>query len=139
VTASDDYVLVVEDDRNVRDVLVELLFHHGYASCTAANGDEALAFLRAAAPPCLILVDDQKAQKVPAMGGEELLEELGRMPALARVPICVLTADALYEAERVDAVLTKPIDEAALVGVIDRHCRAGLTWSSRLPTHRDPN
>jgi CheY-like chemotaxis protein len=135
VTTSDDYILVVEDDRTVREVLVELLFHHGYASCTAANGEEALAFLRAAGPPCLILLD----QKMPVMGGDELIEELGRMPSLARVPICVLTADERYEPERVDAVLTKPIDETALLGVIDRHCRTGLTWSSRGPTSQAPN
>ena len=124
--SSEDYILVVEDDDDIREVLVEILYERGYASCTASNGEEALAFLRAAGPPCLILLD----QMMPIMGGEELIGVLRGTPALADTPICVLTADVRFAPGDVDAVITKPIDEGALLKVVDHHCRRRVTWTS---------
>jgi CheY-like chemotaxis protein len=118
----DGYILVVEDDDDIREVIVEMLAERGYASRAAANGEEALVLLRSEsqAPPCLILLD----QSMPVMDGEALIEELGGIPALAAVPICVLTADVRYADDEVAAILTKPIDEGALMKVVRAHCGA---------------
>ena len=127
--SSENYILVVEDDDDVREVLVESLYERGYATCTASNGEEALAFLQAAGPPCLILLD----QRMPVMDGEELVSALRTTPALAAVPICLLTGDPQPAPDDVDAVLTKPIDEDALQRVLDRYCRRSLTRTSAAP------
>jgi CheY-like chemotaxis protein len=126
--SADDYILVVEDDDDLRETLADLLLEEGYASCTASNGEEALAFLKEAPPPCLLVVD----QLMPIMNGDQLLEALRTVPGLAAVPTCVLTADPRRAPDDVDAVIKKPIDVTDLLDVIHRHCRhrAGGTTSA---------
>jgi two-component system aerobic respiration control sensor histidine kinase ArcB len=111
------YILVVEDDEDLREVLVEVLGEHGYVVLAASNGREALALLEAEAPPCLVLLD----QSMPVMSGEELRQTLATMPSLADVPVCVLTGDVRYAGNGVE-VIKKPIDEDAMLEVIRRHC-----------------
>jgi CheY-like chemotaxis protein len=131
--SSSDYVLVVEDDEDLREMLVELLSEEGHSSCTASNGEEALAFLRTAEPPCLMLLD----QKMPVMDGEELMKALRTIPSLARVPICVFAADKRFVPDGAAAVIVKPIDVVALLRVVDHHCREQVT-SANPASHRAP-
>ena len=51
------YVLVVDDVPALSSLVAELLQFAGYRSVTAANGREALNYLRTAEPPILILLD----------------------------------------------------------------------------------
>ena len=60
--SSDDYILLVEPDEDLRDTLVEFLYEEGYASCAASTGAEALSFLDAAPPPCLVLIDEHATE-----------------------------------------------------------------------------
>src|SRR5262249_55915041 len=62
-------VLVVEDDAATRGALVALLGQQGYATAGARNGAEALAYLRAHAPPRVILLD----LMMPVMDGQQFL------------------------------------------------------------------
>src|ERR1700682_3707878 len=93
-------ILVVEDDRPIRETLRELLEGEGYAVTTAANGKEALESIRALRGRCLVLLDLQ----MPVMTGEELLDSLARDPdpAVRAVDILVLTA-------RVEGLLRKEV------------------------------
>ena len=50
------YILIAEDDFNVRDALCETLQDDLVVICVA-NGAEALRHLESHAPPCLILLD----------------------------------------------------------------------------------
>ena len=129
MASSDDYVLVVEDDDELRETLVEFLYEEGYASCSAANGEEALAFLKAAPAPCLVLLD----QSMPGMTGEELLRLMRAAPALAEVPVCVVTGDLRRAPVDADAVIKKPIDVSDLLKVLDRHCRGRADGTSPAP------
>ena len=118
--SSEDYVLVVEDDEDLRAILVEVLSQEGYASCTAASAEEALAFLRAARrAPCLVLLD----QVLRGMRGDDLALLLRSIPALARVPVCLLSTERRRVPAAVDAVIQKPIEIVDLLQVIDVHCR----------------
>jgi CheY-like chemotaxis protein len=114
-------VLIVDDDRDIREALAELLELEGYRTSTAADGADALAQLRGAArPPRLILLD----LMMPRMGGAEFLAERRHDPALAAIPVAVLTA-ARTEVVPVDAaapLLLKPIDLPALFALVARHC-----------------
>jgi len=58
-------VLVVEDDPDLRETLTALLTHHGYSVHTATNGREALARLRNAPHPGVVLLD----LMMPVMNG----------------------------------------------------------------------
>jgi CheY-like chemotaxis protein len=61
-------ILVVDDDRNLRETLGELLEGAGYRIRTAANGSEAISLLQASIPD-LTLCD----WKMPGVGGEQFL------------------------------------------------------------------
>ena len=81
-------VLVVEDNPDMSAFLADAL-GRAYRIETAANGAEGLR--RALAdPPDLVLSDVM----MPGMGGDRLVEELRRHPALDGVPIVLLTAKA---------------------------------------------
>jgi CheY-like chemotaxis protein len=89
-------VLVVDDDRDIRDSLVEVLEDHGYRAVTAANGRDALDLLRAGAcPPCLILLD----LMMPVMDGRGFREEQLKHPAWGQIPVIVLSAYGDVEAQ----------------------------------------
>ena len=102
-------VLVADDDRTIRRNLVRLLQAEGYRALEAADGDEALARIRADGPDAVLL-----DLKMPGRDGLEVLAELG--PALADLPVIVVTAfggsAAAIEAMRRGAYdyLTKPFD-----------------------------
>jgi CheY-like chemotaxis protein len=112
---------VVEDNADNR-LLVQALLADRYDVVEFADGPSALAALRAA-PPGLILLDFS----LPEMDGGEVLRRLRGEPALAGVPVVVLTAHAMAgDRERFlgmgfDGYLTKPIvDETLLYAAIDR-------------------
>ena len=114
------YILVVEDDRDIQETLVSLLSDFGHTVRTASNGKEALAVLTSGPLPRLMLLD----QMMPIMNGVQLIDHLANDPSLALLPVCVLTAAETFHREQdVAAVLRKPFDEAALMGIVERYCR----------------
>ena len=99
-------VLVVEDHPEMRRLVAEALEAELHV-VTATDGAEALQVARALHPD-LVLTDVM----MPRLGGERLLQELTADPALAGVPVIVLTARddqelrlALLEAGAVDYVV----------------------------------
>jgi len=114
-------VMVVEDDRAVRETLQELLEAEGYQVRPAANGREALEGLRAGARrPRLILLD----LRMPVMDGWQFRAEMRRDPALSSIPVVVMSADAGLERTvagmEVAAVLAKPVPLARLLDTVHR-------------------
>jgi two-component system, NtrC family, response regulator AtoC len=89
-------VLVVEDDRDMRLLLEDELRESGYEVLTAAEGGEALAWLKSA--PVDVIVTDLV---MPGMDGRELLEEVHR--SNQDVPIIITTAFGTIESA-VDAM-----------------------------------
>jgi two-component system, chemotaxis family, chemotaxis protein CheY len=81
-------VLVVDDDRIFWEGLAAVLRQVGYQALTAASGLEALAFWLAPQPPDLVILD----MLLPALDGWQLMAERAADPALARVPVLLLTA-----------------------------------------------
>lgn len=114
-------VLIVEDEKEIREPLVEMLEESGYNASAAANGEEALALLRArgAELPAVIIVD----LMMPVMNGWELLHELARDPELRRLPIIIMTGSGcaveLPRAEAPVTTLRKPVTCAQLIRVLE--------------------
>ncbi len=79
-------ILVVEDDPSIRGLLRTLLAAEGYDVAVAADG---LAGLLQASQqrPALILLD----VVMPDLGGVRVLEEMRDDPALADIPVLVVT------------------------------------------------
>jgi DNA-binding response OmpR family regulator len=80
-------ILVVDDEPAIRLLAQRALQHHGYAVDTAADGEEALARVRAA-PPDLLLLDAM----LPRLHGFEVARKVRSDPATRHVPIVIMTA-----------------------------------------------
>jgi CheY-like chemotaxis protein len=113
-------ILVVDDDRGIRDALTALLEHEGYAVRRAENGQVALDIIRGEPKPELMLLD----LMMPILSGFELLEMLeDGDPDLGTIPIFVVSAfnAPLIAGARGGGVrrcFGKPFDAEALLGAI---------------------
>src|SRR3954470_334500 len=112
---STPHVLVVEDDPSVRGLLQTLLAAEGYDVAVASDG---LAGLVKASSrrPAVILLD----LMMPDLGGVRVLEELRGDPALADVPVIVVTGkvDAVPAMQQIlgeESVFAKPFGVAELL------------------------
>jgi CheY-like chemotaxis protein len=114
-------ILVVDDDRDIREVLSETLADAGHDVVTATNGQEALEVLREGGPaPCLVLLD----LMMPVMDGYVFLERRKQDPALAAIPVAVITAGRSIDWDRLEGttVVPKPLRLAHLMSVIEKFC-----------------
>jgi CheY-like chemotaxis protein len=114
-------VLIVDDNAAASDSLALLLGLEGYAAATAADGQQALAYLGSHPATALVVLD----LMMPVMDGWEFLRRRQADPALAGVPVVVLTAVAQSSREGVlelgaDACLEKPADIEALLAAVRR-------------------
>jgi CheY-like chemotaxis protein len=111
-------VLVVDDDRAVRDSLRWLLEVEGYRVVTAANGENALAMLHKGLRPCLILLD----LTMPGMDGVTFRRLQLADQRLAAIPVVIISARADRPVPLGSLRLAKPVDPAALLNAVRRHC-----------------
>jgi CheY-like chemotaxis protein len=107
----------VIDDEPFIGRIVRLEFERGpYEVSVALDGNEGLIFLRAHPEVDLVLLD----VNMPTLSGLDVLAEVRRDPALARVPFVVLTAAgqrayaARAPARGAAAFLTKPFSPKKL-------------------------
>jgi len=115
-------ILVVEDNRAIREPLVALLEKKGFSARGVANGREALQTLRDGYEACLILLD----LNMPIMDGKKFRAVQEQDERLATIPVAVLTAleDPLRAADTLGAVagFAKPLDPAQLLRLVSQHC-----------------
>ena len=111
-------ILVVDDERPLRELLASLFEDAGYRVRAAIHGRDALAKLEESRPD-LIVMD----LMMPVMGGLELYRQLKRRAETRAIPIIVMSAglpqpDELRDA---DAFIAKPFDLAAVEAVASRY------------------
>jgi CheY-like chemotaxis protein len=116
-------ILVVDDNRAVREALVTLLESRGFDARGVGNGREALAALRAGFDACLILLD----LTMPIMDGRKFRDLQRQDAALADIPIVVLStlSDAKTAAAEMGALagFAKPLESLdRLVELVGAHC-----------------
>lgn len=121
-------ILVVDDDRDTREAIRDLLDMEGYKVICLASGERALAYLREHPTPDLIMSD----LFMPGLNGWELVHELASKPRYTLVPIVVVTGSSSHEGAPVpaDRVFNKPVDPDLLLQTV----RAALRESSWLMT-----
>jgi CheY-like chemotaxis protein len=123
---SDDHILVVEDDHDVRLAIVELLDDEGYRTRTARNGVEALSQLDRATPPRMILLD----LMMPVMDGWTFRARQLANPAWSRIPVVVMSANCDVQTASeldADAFLPKPVPADRVLGIV-----AAITGGSQI-------
>ncbi len=115
-------MLLVEDDGDVREALAAVLEHEGYPVLEAQHGREALEKLRATDDVCLILLD----LFMPTMNGWAFREAQMKDPAIADIPVVVVSAGADLARHVADmgvvASVPKPIDFDRLLDLVGRYC-----------------
>ena len=111
-----DRVLVVEDEKDVRELLRLNLKGGGFDVLEAQNGAEGLAIAKAELPSVVIL-----DLMMPEMNGMEVCRALRRNPATSRIPILMLTAKSTEEDKvaglevGADDYVTKPFSPRELL------------------------
>ena len=122
-------ILVVDDDRDTREMLRNVLELEGYRVAMAADGREALERLRSGLAPAFVLLDVM----MPVMSGAELLTELRNDPRFARMPVVLISAFGQI-AESLAALaqdyLPKPIDFERLTDLLHRYGAEGLSGAA---------
>jgi two-component system alkaline phosphatase synthesis response regulator PhoP len=113
-------ILVVEDDRDIADLIVHYLGNAGHETQVLTNGADAIPTARRTLPDVLIL-----DRMLPGLDGLEICRAMRSDPATAGVPIIMLTARA-EESDRIvglelgaDDYVTKPFSPKELVARVN--------------------
>jgi CheY-like chemotaxis protein len=110
-------VLVVEDDRAVSSLLVDLLHDRGYHAVPAYDGRSALAMARKLKPH-LITLD----LALPHLDGHAVLERLKLDPDTREIPIVVISAFTQIlpagDRKKLAYLLGKPFDVTEVLEIV---------------------
>jgi len=119
-------ILVADDNPDNVSLLSRYLQHEGYGFIAASNGVETLEKTRTEMPD-LILLDIN----MPEKDGLQVLQEVRADPALAHIPVIILTAARVHPADMqnglslgADDYVTKPFDRRELLARIRTKLRA---------------
>ena len=111
-------VLVVDDDRGVRELLTRSLSFEGFDVMEAANGQDALAQLRTGRRPGVIVLD----LRMPVMDGWAFRVAQRADPRIARIPVVILSGADAHRFQEIEAVaaLEKPVSLSQLADCLHR-------------------
>lgn len=124
MSASQARILVVEDDRDLRELITIVLKNAGYHVDAVEDGSSALEWVRNH-PPDLILLDIM----LPDLNGVEVCRRIRELWHMRTVPIVMLTALGRVEDKLrgiragADDYLTKPVAIPELLARIEMHLR----------------
>jgi CheY-like chemotaxis protein len=116
-------VLVIDDDPAVRDLMVRFLGKEGFRVLPAADGEAGLALARDARPDVITL-----DVMMPGMDGWGVLTTLKADPALAEIPVVMLSVvddKNMGFSLGASEYLTKPIDRSRLTAILAKYGRDG--------------
>jgi len=125
-------ILVVDDSSTIRELIALNLNLEGYDVQTASDAEECLQLLAGVlegrmAPPQLLCLD----VVMPGLDGVELTAKLKATPAMADIPILIVSASAqrrdfeLARGAGADGYLTKPFDPDELLAQVRRLMAGG--------------
>jgi CheY-like chemotaxis protein len=114
-------VLVVDDDPNIRRMIIAALRRDGYDFLEAPNGREGLEAMRTEHPNVVVL-----DLMMPILSGWDVLRERANDPVLRSIPVILISANrdaevATAVSQGICAFLPKPFDIGALSALV-RSC-----------------
>jgi diguanylate cyclase (GGDEF)-like protein len=127
-------ILVVDDDPNIRELIVETLGNGKYDPIEARDGKEALKICKVEKPDIVIL-----DVMMPDLDGLEVCLRLRSEALTSHIPIILLTAKGMLEDKikgmetGADDYLTKPFDPLELEARINMHLRRTIRDSEASP------
>jgi CheY-like chemotaxis protein len=111
---SDRSIFIVEDDDIIRRAIQMVLEWEGYRVDCATNGQEALDYLRAGNRPSLIVLDVM----MPVLDGEQFRRQQLSDPALAPIPVIVVSAAGFADSVNAVRHIRKPFEVQELLEAI---------------------
>jgi len=79
-------ILIVEDDKFLRELITQKLIKEGYETSEAIDGEEGIKKIKEEKPD-LVLLD----LILPGIDGFEVLSKMKEDPALAQIPVIILS------------------------------------------------
>jgi CheY-like chemotaxis protein len=129
-------VLIVDDDRAIREMLRVALEVEGYSVRVLTNGRDVIETLASMSEPCVLLMD----LMMPGVSGWDVCDALQADERLARHPVVVMTAGLMkgdsapapartllckpFELERVYTVVESLAAEAAVASNVSEYVSA---------------
>jgi DNA-binding response OmpR family regulator len=119
---TDKRILLVEDDRTLRELIAEALLEDGYIVETAADGVVALD-LAGRWQPDLVILD----LMMPHMNGEEFSTAMRQLDGMASTPIIIVSASRhgpeVVSRMGAEVALRKPFDLFELTDHVNQFLR----------------
>jgi EAL domain-containing protein (putative c-di-GMP-specific phosphodiesterase class I)/CheY-like chemotaxis protein len=126
-------ILVVDDDPDLRKMMVLALHRAGFETRQAGSGDEALALLKAQSVDGVVLDIG-----MPGPSGTDVVTALRSDPETTTLPILLITGSGDDQSvlgaleAGADDFLSKPVRLDELVARIRAHLRTGSAWSNQV-------
>ena len=118
-------ILVIEDDKDIRDTVTYALEQEGYNVISSENA-KILRFLEQYNPG-LILMDNWLTEWKSDANGQQLSKELKSDPKTSHIPVIILSAVSnikeIAEAGMSDGYLKKPFDLEELFDVVKKYLK----------------
>jgi len=112
-------VLLIEDEPNIIEAIRFLLTRDGWQVETHSDGSDAVEVIQRAGPDLVIL-----DVMLPGKSGMDILRDLRDVPALAKLPVLMLTARGqsrdrdMAEKAGVSRFMTKPFSNAEVLTAV---------------------
>ena len=120
-------ILIIEDDKNSRELVAYLLTASGYATLSATNGEHGMQCINAKCPD-LVICDLQ----MPIMDGYAVIRRLRANPATRGLPVIAVTAFSMVgDRESVltagfNGYMSKPIEPETFVAEVEQFLAPGM-------------
>jgi DNA-binding NtrC family response regulator len=112
-------VLVAEDDRGLREVLLHVLHEAGYEVLLATSERDAVGTLKRLGHDCLLLLE----ARLPDGASVGILRRLADGSQALRCPVLLLTGSPVeIRSPHVVGVLRKPFELTRMLGLVRQFC-----------------
>ncbi|MFD2145182.1 response regulator [Mucilaginibacter antarcticus] len=116
-------VLVIEDDKDIRDSIVYVLEEEGYEVVSSESSKIVKSIHEI--KPDILLLDNWLTEWKSDANGEQISRELKSDPATSHIPIIIISAVSnikeIAEAGLANDYLRKPFDLSALSDMVKKH------------------
>lgn len=109
------HILIVDDEKDIRETLRDLFEDEGYTVSLAEDGAEALAHLPGLASDTIVILD----LVLPVMTGNQVYDAMQRDVRMSKMPVVITTSDPARAPEGV-LVMRKPLHLQRLLDAVER-------------------
>jgi len=118
-------ILVIEDDKDIRDTIVYILEEEGYE--VVSSGESKILKSITDIAPNLILMDNWLTEWKSDANGQQLSKELKTNEATKHIPVIIISAvnniKEIAEQGLADSYLKKPFDVKELTDIVKKFAK----------------